>query len=949
MEAYKSLMAKSDPEDENLWLPLWMHLKDTAGVMKKLIHRWIPPSVVNASGLDFQEFEKVAVFTAAVHDIGKATSVFQSRITVDRNLKQDELIDTGFILRHPDHFYGNTPHSYAGQWILQSKTTGFGVDKTICDVVGAHHGKPISSPQVNQEPDLLQVYEINFYGEENDPSTAEVWKNAWNDILEDACNAAKIQTVQDLPKLNAQAQVLLSGLLIVADWMASNTEYFPLISIEEIGEGNLYPERIIDGFEKIDLPEGWRSETVKFDRELFQERFGFSPNQVQKSMIAVVESCKKPGIFILEAQMGVGKTEAGLAAAELLASKDELGGIFFGLPTQATSNGLFKRLYEWATSVSEDTVNAIRLAHGAAEFNDDYEKLVLKGKAYVNDVDSDEGGLEVHPWFQGSKKALLADFVIGTVDQFLMASLRRKHFMLRHLGLAGKVVIIDECHAYDTYMNEYLDTSIQWMAAYGVPVILLSATLPAKRREKLIKSYVKAYSKYNLRNKRVSIHERNSEWKKSTSYPLLTWTDGEEICQIAIDQDTKKREIQIDSVGTIDDLIIFLDESLQEGGCACIILNTVKEAQKVFERVRAEVKGAKTLLYHAQFTMPDRAKKEQELLKHMGKASKSSDRNRFILIGTQVLEQSLDYDADLMVSQLCPMDLLLQRMGRLHRHDRQRPERLKTPRFIILTDGEDPYDSGTKAVYGDYLLQKTWQVIENKKGINGQVYFILPDDIPVMVQKVYSENDMDVYQAITDNENYSCGTESTDKEQIEDKMNCLEKARKEYDEKQKGKKERAQGYLLKVPSRNIENILENTDETIESAAESRVRDGTSAVIVLLMRKEIAGTITFVDNEQKEMHISPTEIPDNYMGRQIARQRMSLPQVFSQDWIIDQIIDELEKRNKEELAAWQQSPWIKGELILLLNEEGRTDLCGYHIFYSQESGLGYEREEKKDGG
>lgn len=946
MEAYKHLMAKSDQEDDSLWLPLWMHLKDTAGVMKKLVHRWIPQSVVNASGLDFEEFEKTAVFTAAVHDIGKATCLFQSNITIKNNLKRDELEDAGFKICNPKGFPNKkgTPHSYAGQWILQSKTAGFNIERTICDVVGAHHGKPISSPR----QDLLQFYEENFYGEGKNDFEAGVWENAWNNIVEEALKIAGINSTKDLPKLSIQAQVLLSGLLITADWIASNVKFFPLIDIEEIGSEEFYPERIEEGYKELEFPRGWMPGIAKISDKQFQERFGFLPNQVQKAMIQVVEGCGKPGIFILEAQMGVGKTEAALAAAELLASKDELGGVFFGLPTQSTSNGLFPRLYEWADSLSEDTVNSIRLAHGAAEFNDDYEKLIKKGESFVDNEEGEDGGLEVHPWFQGNKTALLSNFVIGTVDQFLMVSLKRKHFMMRHLGLAGKVIIIDECHAYDTYMNVYLDRSIQWMAAYGIPIILLSATLPGERREKLIKCYKEAYLKYNLKSNETTIRTEDEKWKKNTSYPILTWTDGEKICQKSIDQDVKEEEIQVEKIGSLDEMIFLLDESLKEGGCACVIMNTVKEAQKVYQRISADMEDADVLLYHAQFIMPDRAKKEKELLNHMGKNSRESDRRRYILIGTQVLEQSLDYDADIMVTQLCPMDLLLQRMGRLHRHDRERPELLKNPKFVILTDGDEPYDEGTKAVYGDYLLQKTWLTICNKKNTEGNVCFLLPEEIPVLVQDVYSDqNDKIIAEDISKEAMLQDEKDGTvwDSERTD----FFENAKQEYDKKQKDKKKLAGNYLLKKPMDTIEKILVNSDSKKEENAESRVRDGTFAVEVIVMKREASGTITFLDDENGKIHLSPYDTPDNYVGRLIARQRINLPHIFSLDWNIKQTIGELEDQNKRNLPSWQQSTWLKGELILLLDEERCANLCGYQITYSKEMGLMYMKEEERDGG
>ena len=150
-----------------------------------------------------------------------------------------------------------------------------------------------------------------------------------------------------------------------------------------------------------------------------------------------------PGILVLEAQMGVGKTEAALAAAEILAARFEEGGLYFGLPTQATANGIFDRLKGWAVTQSEEVVHTIRLAHGMAELNEEYRAL-FQGQAHTQE-EAQEDGLLVHSWFQGSKQALLADFVIGTVDQLLLAGLKQKHIMLRHLGLAGKIVIVDEC------------------------------------------------------------------------------------------------------------------------------------------------------------------------------------------------------------------------------------------------------------------------------------------------------------------------------------------------------------------------------------------------------------------------------------------------------------------------------------------------------------------------
>ena len=711
---YQILMAKTSRETEEEWLPLWMHLKDTAGVIKKLVKQWLPEAVIDASGLEAKQFEKTAVFLAAVHDIGKATSYFQSIITKACPVKYEEIAASGFLVNKEYRAAGKTPHAYAGQWILQSDTMTFGINESLAMIVGAHHGKPMDRGTINGESDLIKKYPINFFGVEQEGESRKIWEDAWRDIVAQAVDLAGMKSVEELPSVTLRAQVLFSGLLIIADWIASNTTYFPLIELDDFGEEGLYPQRMKQGWERVAFPETWCSEMNRMDKDIFYERFGFEPNEVQSCIQQVINNSKNPGIFVLEAQMGVGKTEAALAAAEVLANRKREGGIFFGLPTQATSNGLFERLYEWSKQVSEETNNAIRLAHNAAELNESYRQIMVNGSSYVDDDGYAQDGIEVHRWFQGNKRALLADFVIGTVDQFLMASLKRKHFMLRHVGLAGKVVIIDECHAYDAYMNEYLERSLEWMAAYGVPVILLSATLPPSRRSALVECYVKAYAKYCLGNRRPNITALQPDWKDNPGYPLLTWSDGETVDQVKIEQQLPEKKIKITNMNEISELISVLDQRLQQGGCACIIANTVKYAQKIYAECCASMQNVKVILYHAQFTMPDRAQKEKELLEKMGKTSTSSDRNRLILIGTQVLEQSLDYDADIMVTQLCPIDLLLQRVGRLHRHQRDgksdrapRPQPLQSPECIILRDNTI-CDDGSKLQENDvnYVKRK---------------------------------------------------------------------------------------------------------------------------------------------------------------------------------------------------------------------------------------------------
>lgn len=922
---YQVLMAKTGRDFGDVWLPLWMHLRDTAGVMRKLVTKWVPESVFSAAKLEYEAFLSAAVFLAATHDIGKATSYFQSVITGACTEKYEEITNSGFVVNKTYRAAGKTPHAYAGQWILQSDVTGLGVHESLAVVVGAHHGKPIGADSVMGEPDLLHLYPINFFGREREEKAKILWKEAWSDIVEEALKLAGFHNVNELPTLTLEAQILLSGLLIVADWIASNTMFFPLISLEEYGEESIYPTRVYDAWEKAAFPDGWHSEMYRMDGEEFRKRFGFEPNEVQKSVMEAVNAARDPGIFVLEAQMGVGKTEAALAAAEVLASGRKDGGIFYGLPTQATSNGVFGRLYQWGAKVSEKTVNAIRLAHGSAEFHEDYHQLMMKGRAYVDDDGQENEGIEVNPWFQGNKRALLADFVIGTVDQFLMASLRRKHFMLRHIGLAGKVVVIDECHAYDAYMAKYLERSLQWMAAYHVPVILLSATLPFDRRKALVECYIKAYARYHLKKKKPEITYKCPNWDKNIGYPLLTWTDGETIEQKAVEQNIRDKIVRVSNADSISDMIRMLDDKLKGGGCACVIVNTVRMAQKIYQQCKREIEHVNLVLCHAQFTMPDRYKKEKELLKRMGKSSCGQDRNRFILIGTQVLEQSLDYDADLMVTQLCPMDLLLQRIGRLHRHEKDsqgrkriRPEGLQCPECIILREDGQAYDQGSKVIYGEYLLMRTEKLLPQEIRI--------PGDISALVQKTYDEGD-------------DLGLSGE----------LYMEARKKHEDKKKGKKQKAKSYLLEKPSsKTIQAILDNLEGSSEKMAEAGVRDGVSAIEILLMKKGKDGEIRFLsDAADKISGLSSMRMPDSAQGRKIAMERLKLPHIFCTDWNRDKTVRELEEKNRKELPEWQMSPWLQGELILMLDQENRGELLGYTLQYTFEKGLEYKRKEEEE--
>lgn len=909
--------SRTSESKSNKFLPLNIHLKDTASVIIYLATEWLPDSarLAMADGLSEDELVRVCIFIALVHDLGKATPAFQNKVEKFVDGARDRLNALGLIWDGSKVYHDKSPHALAGEELLLNE----GCPPNIAAIVGAHHGKPTEMYKIDDQNSPLTHIPSNYYGESKKHSeTYKNWKSAHREIIEYALEQAGYASIDDLPHLSIISQLLIAGLQVMADWLASNTSYFPLIDVNEVNCIDI-GARAERALAKIHLPECWQPEMLFSSEGLCERRFtdehgvGFTPNAVQRAMMDVAERAKKPGIIILEAQMGVGKTEAALLAAELLScgmnGQPRRGGIFFGLPTQATSNAIFSRIDRWAQSLTEYSQASIRLAHGGALLNDEFTDIMERSQL---DDEQDAGGLMVHEWFMGRKRELLSTFVIGTVDQLLMAALKQKHVMLRQLGLCGKVVILDEVHAYDAYMSQYLESELRWLGAMGVPVILLSATLPPARRSKLIKAYLgDAGSK------------ASGEWESSTGYPLLTWTDGGKVDQRTIADYSPSRRVIISRAQFAPDDMKALGEllykELEDGGCAGIIVNTVKRAQQIAEELSKVMPDV--LILHSQYQMTDRTKHEAELLRRAGKLSDKAQRDGLIVIGTQVIEQSLDIDFDIMITDLCPMDLLLQRIGRLHRHwqhDAIRPDRLKQARCIVLGALGD-VEPGGKAVYGEYLLMRTNALLPDE--------ITLPGDIPLLVRDVYDEN----VRVDVDAERYNG-------------------AKKDYDILCKNRAQRAKTFSLNLPHERDECMVGLMDNDLQTnsrlandqSAQAAVRDGEPSIDVILMRQK-GDKIVFADGTDGEF--SPNHVPDNESCKEISRRKLRLPHVLCSPWRrAESTISELEDRNEIIRKEWWQSPWLHGELILLLDEHNSAELCGYRLHYDGQMGLKCTKED-----
>jgi len=891
------------------WLPLQAHLSDTAEIAKLIWRRWISKNIkrtiANSINSDEKEAGRLFVFLSAAHDLGKATPVFQAKriygnIDLDIYI-YDRLLASGLIVledRIKYAGYAKTPHALASQLFLENakflNLSETNLHKNVSFIIGAHHGKP-SDTGYN---DVLNAYPDNFGSDDT------IWRQVQSELIKFTLNYAEYNSLSEVSNPLMNGQVLLNGLIIVADWISSNSGLFPLVPIDFDMEIDSR-QRARKAWDKLRIPTAWEPLKNRYDESLYTSRFLNikSPNEMQKAVIRAANDPFNPGVMIIEAPMGQGKTEAALVAAEIMRNKTESGGVFFALPTQATSDGIFPRLLEWMNNLELYEPQSIRLVHGKAQFNNDYNDLQIfpiynsdndENDDYVNDSESDSAAI-VHQWFNGRKKALLANFVVGTIDQLLLMALKQKHVMLKHVGLAGKIVIIDECHAYDAYMSHYLKTALKWLGVYKVPVIILSATLPSNTRRELIGAY-------------LGDNDISGDWVQSRSYPQITYTDGGEVKYLDVESKEKLKNVYIEYIHS-DEILVKLKDLLSEGGCAGVILDTVQRAQTIADKLREQFNSDTVRLIHSRFISTDRICKEMELREILGRESFKRPKANEILIaiGTQVLEQSLDIDFDVIITDLAPMDLLLQRIGRLHRHARSRPAKLCKPLCFITGMDNDNFEKGLDSVYHKYLLNRTKKLLDDVLNeAHGAI--TLPNDIIGLVNKIYND----------------------DNELSQDKIlwaNLINQ-----------KISLAKAFCIRDPNfskrANIMDFLfvEKKDDSSGKKGEAAVRDIDESIEVLMI----------MEKDNKFFMLNGTPLPSGSLtpeqAKKISTQSINLPQILCYPNIINNVIDELKNMTIDKLSPWLDSPWLSGELFLILNHLKTVDLCGYNISYTIENGL-----------
>lgn len=639
-----------------------------------------------------------APLLAALHDLGKISPGFACKCPcwlVINNL-QFKAAAENWAQSQPDH-------ALTSQWTIQNMLASNQLSKWAA-LAGAHHG---------------HLKGIRIAGIKKPDSKCQEWEPERRKLAE-----ALIQVFGELPRqplANDAVAWLIAGIISVADWIASDATHFPAIGAEIFG--------LRQNAELVLGKIGWRLPQLKPKLE-FPSLFPECPRPNAMQAMAWRE-IRTPGLYLVEAPMGTGKTEAALGAAYNLISEGQSSGLFFALPTQVTSNRIYLRVRDfWSRAETAFDHRQLRLAHSSSWLQE--PEPAINPAPAMKDAAGIEHAQAGRSWFSSAKRALLAACGVGTIDQALLGFVAAKHFFVRQFGLAGKTVVLDEIHTYDLYTGTLVEAMIQRLLELDCTVLVLSATLTRQRRAELIALGGQSAS------------------QAADHYPQLT------VCQPGQPPKMLPIEPGPDKVVRLscrhepeEQIAAEMLERAESGQCVLWVRNTVRQAQETFRLLKNASRqgGPPVGLLHSRFPLYRREELETEWITRLGRQA-STRPPGCVLAATQVVEQSVDIDADFMVSDLAPTDLLLQRMGRLWRHERSPESRhCSSPEFHFCLPpglaGLDPEVADPAAlkaalgpsgrVYAPYVLLRTLREWRKADAL------ALPNDLRVILEATYAD------------------------------------------------------------------------------------------------------------------------------------------------------------------------------------------------------------------
>lgn len=661
--SYFSYWGKSRPSEPGAsrWHLLAFHALDVAAVGVAYLRK-CPLAAAKAAqccGLTSSRLEPWLAFWLALHDLGKFAESFQSQSRDVFAILRRRAPDPAkvYTLRHDSLgmlFWASAIREYVvdQHWFgLASVDLADGLDYWARACTG-HHGQPPA-----EGDDWRQHFDKHA-----DHEAALGFVDAMRRMFltDDVAEAIGAQDPTEFWRASRELSWWLAGLAVLADWLGSNTRFFPYddrpqpladywVRAQRQAAAALDASGVVAPASVAPLAFG----------ALFPQIAEASPLQRWATAVPLGSG---PQIHLLEDVTGAGKTEAALMLTHRLLAGGQASAFYVALPTMATANAMYARVASTYRQLFADPASLV-LASSQRTLVEQFAATVLPADADEHDPRQldETASARCSAWLADhNKRALLAPAGVGTVDQALLAVLHSKHQSLRLLGLVHKVLVVDEVHACDAYMQAVLERLLEFHARAGGSAILLSATLPLRMKARLLGAFARGAG------------AALAPLPRSDSYPLAcSWQPGDDLREQAIaTRADMRRSVRVRTSDSIAEVVDAIEQALRAGRCACWIRNTVADAIDAYELMRSRVPAEHLLLFHARFALHDRLRLEEQVLAAFGKDSTAALRAGRLLIATQVVEQSLDVDFDLLVSDLAPIDRIIQRAGRMARHRR---------------------------------------------------------------------------------------------------------------------------------------------------------------------------------------------------------------------------------------------------------------------------------------
>lgn len=709
--------------DGAVYHPLLYHILDVAAVGMVWWHACpaIRRAFVRAFHIDESKIAQLRawiLFFVALHDIGKLDVRFQLKALALLQKLWSGLNLTGVSQQEITGF----DHGASGfNWAADECFDWFGEIENLEEL--AEQWQPWLAAVTGHHGDISSK-DLDFLGPANKVIAGQD-RQARQELV-DALAAlflhpAGLDLTSTLPTCDQAAQHLLAGFCAVCDWIGSNTEAMPYVTFDPTltpaayvakRAEKLQQERWLQRFGLIGLTQTYRGVAA-----LLKTAEGERPRGVQ----ALVNQWPlAAGLTLIEAPTGSGKTEAALAYAWRLLESGTVDSVVFALPTQATANAMLKRAEQFAALAFGGDITNLVLAHGKRRFQPEFQRLLARGR-HPTAQGKQEATQQCAAWLaQSRKRVFLGQIGICTVDQVLLSVLPVRHQFVRGFGINKSVLIVDEVHAYDRYMHGVLKEVLKRQKATGGSALLLSATLPSELRNRLLNAW-------------------DSTGPADAPYPAVWCATGGSMTPMSVPDEHRPPPrtvttelLKLPGAFPDDPLLDRMIAAAQAGALVAVVVNLVDDAQRL-ARLLAARTALPVDLFHARYRFHDRQCKEQTVIEHYGREA-VRDRGR-ILVATQVVEQSLDLDFDWLITQICPVDLLFQRLGRLHRHDRRRPNGFDQLRCTVLS--VENYDYGShKAIYGNTrVLWRTERLLAQTDLME------FPAAYRVWIEPVYQQDD----------------------------------------------------------------------------------------------------------------------------------------------------------------------------------------------------------------